>query len=246
MQLQYIEENLNLIVQNSDNVMYLRPYDIGRKRALFAVVKEEEGVYKKVQITKAQSKGNFPFEPILWFYQGPGYFYLKDFIVFDNWLALNITNLEGFKHKTLEESKIFKVGVFATFNDGSATFVKRQTPKDFEKKGGIQAYIDLLKQHKEYEPKYETYKYIEGYSYNGDTFIIPELQEKKEKDKSSDSILDNLGRKSVENIINDPTPFPDGVYRPNYYAFTSDKEEKQEKGYSLVKRRKHPNPTDKK
>jgi len=175
MQLQYIEENLNRIIQNPDSVMYLKPYDIGRKRALFAIVKEEEGVYKKVQITKEQSKGNFPFEPIYWFYQGPGYFYLKDFIVFDNWLALNVTNLEGFKYKTLEESKIFKVGVFATFNDGSATFVKRQTPKEFEKKGGIEAYIDLLKQHKEYEPKYETYKYIEGYSCNDDTFVIPEL-----------------------------------------------------------------------
>lgn len=238
MYLQYIDENLNRIIQNPDSVMYLRPYDIGRKRALFAVVKEVEGVYKKVQITKAQSKAHFPFEPIYWFYQGPGYFYLKDFIVFDNWLALNITNLEGFKHKTLEESKIFKVGVFATFNDGSATFVKRQTPKDFEKKGGIQAYIDLLKQHKEYEPKYETYKDIECYSYNDDTFLIPELQEKIEENKSSNSILDNLGRKSVENIINDPTPFPDGVYRPNYYAFTSDKEEQQEKGPVLKKTRK--------
>ena len=175
MQLQYLEENLNRIVQNPDSVMYLRPYDIGRKRALFAIVKEEQGVYKKVQITKEQSKGNFPFEPIYWFYQGPGYFYLKDFIVFDNWLALNITNLEGFKHKTLEESKIFEVVVFATFNDGSATFVKRQTTKEFEKKGGIQAYIDLLKQHKEYEPKYDTYKYIESYSHNDDTVVIPEL-----------------------------------------------------------------------
>ena len=175
MQLQYIEENLNRIVQNPESVMYLRPYDIGRKRALFAIVKEGQGVYKKVQITKEQSKGNFPFEPIYWFYQGPGYFYLKDFIVFDNWLALNITNLEGFKHKTLDDSKIFKIGIFATFNDGSATFVKRQTTKEFEKKGGIQAYIDLLKQHKEYEPKYDTYKYIEGYSHNDDTFVIPEL-----------------------------------------------------------------------
>lgn len=181
MYLQYIEENLNKIVQNPDSVMYLRPYDIGRKRALFAIVKEEQGVYKKVQITKEQSKGNFPFEPIHWFYQGPGYFYLKDFIVFDNWLALNMTNLDGFKHKTLEECKVFKVGVFATFNDGSATFVKRQTTKEFEKKGGIQAYIDLLKQHKEYEPKHETYKYIECFSHDDDTFIIPELQQKIEE-----------------------------------------------------------------
>lgn len=176
MQLEYIDDNLQEIMANPDSVMYLRQYDIGRKRALFAIVKEKQGIYKKVQITKEQSKSNFPFEPIYWFYKGPGYLYLKNFIVFDNWLALNITNLEGFKHTTLEESKIFKVGVFATFNDGSATFVKRQTTKEFEKKGGIQAYIDLLKQHKEYDPKYDTYRNIEAYySHNDDTIVIPEL-----------------------------------------------------------------------
>ncbi len=48
--------------------------------------------------------------------------------------------------------------------------------------------------------------------------------------QNPNSILDNLGRKSVENIINDTTPFPDGVYRPNYNVFTTDKEEQQEKG----------------
>ena len=176
MQLEYIDENLQEIMANPDSVMYLRQYDIGRKRALFAIVKEKQGIYKKVQITKEQSKSNFPFEPIYWFYKGPGYLYLKNFIVFDNWLAWNITNLEGFKHTTLEESKIFKVGVYATFNDGSATFIKRQTTKEFEKKGGIQAYIDLLKQHKEYDPKYDTYRNIEGYyNHNDDTIVIPEL-----------------------------------------------------------------------
>lgn len=179
--LQYIDENLNRIIQNPDSVMYLRPYDIRNKWALFSIVKEEQGVYKKIQISKEQHKMNFPFETIYWFYKGPGYFYLKDFIVFDNWRALNTTNLEGFKHKTLDDSKVFKVGVFATFNDGSATFVKRQTPKKFQKKGGIQVYIDLLKQYKEYEPKYDTYKSIEGYSQNDDTYIISELQQKIEE-----------------------------------------------------------------
>lgn len=105
-------------------------------------------------------------------------FLFKNFIVFDNFIALNTTNLDGFKNKPLDDSKIFYVGIFATFNDGSATFITRNTTKGFQKQGGIQAYIDLLKQHKEYEPKHETYKYIEGFSYNDDTFIIPELQQK--------------------------------------------------------------------
>ncbi|MBE6152771.1 MAG: hypothetical protein E7166_00895 [Firmicutes bacterium] len=62
--------------------------------------------------------------------------------------------------------------------------------------------------------------------------------ESKDKSKEkTDSILDNLGRKSVENIINDTTPFPDAVYRPNYYTHTTMEEEVQEKGPSLVKKR---------
>lgn len=179
--LQYIDENLNKIMQSSDNVLYLRPYDIGNKKALFAIVKEGQGVYKKVQITKEQSKMTFPFEPIYWFYKGPGEFYLKDFIVICNFLALNVKYLDGFKSKPLDECKIFNVGIFATFNDGSATFVKRNTAKEFKRNGGIQSYIDLLKQHKEYDPKHDTYEIIECYSHNDDTFIIPELQQKTEE-----------------------------------------------------------------
>jgi len=40
--LQYIEDNLNKIIENPDSVMYLRPYDIGNKLALCAIVKEEQ------------------------------------------------------------------------------------------------------------------------------------------------------------------------------------------------------------
>ena len=61
------------------------------------------------QITKKQSKMNFPTEPLYWFYQGPGYFYLKNFIVFDSWIAINANNLDGFKYKILDDKKIFKV-----------------------------------------------------------------------------------------------------------------------------------------
>lgn len=68
----------------------------------------------------------------------------------------------------------------------------------------------------------------------------------EEEQKDTNSIMDNLGSNSVENIINDPTPFPDSVYRPNYYAHQPYEEEKQEKGPTLVKRIKPINPNDKK
>ena len=185
MYLQYIEDNLNKIIENPDSVLYLKPYDVGRKRALFAIVKKEPGVYQKLQLTKEQSKMNFPFEPIRWFYQGPGYFYLKDFIVLNyNWMALNTTNLEGFKHKVLEDNKK-QVGIFATFNDGSAAFICRENAKKFEKQNGIDAYLDLLKKYKDFEPHYDIYKdieyYIKYYTKDNNTFIISDLQQIKEE-----------------------------------------------------------------
>jgi len=54
---------------------------------------------------------------------------------------------------------------------------------------------------------------------------------------TENSILDNLGRKGVETIINDPTPFPDGIYRPTIGIFPSDTESK-DKNPILSKRKK--------
>ena len=190
-QLEYIDENLNRIIQNPDSVLYLRPYDVGNKRALFAMVKEDQGVYRKIQITKEQSKMTFPFEPIYWFYNGPGYFLLKDYISFHNMLALNTTHLDGFKAKSLGEDKILNVGVFATFNDGSATFVQRERAKKFQKQGGIEPYIDLLRKYKEYEPKHDTYKYIEFFDEVDGLFVIPELQEKIEEQPMVKKLIPN-------------------------------------------------------
>lgn len=178
MQLEYIEENLNEVIQKSDNVMYLKSRDIGNKRALFAFVKEDEGVYKKIQITKAYSKMTFPFEPVHWFYTGPGHFLLKNFISFNSYSAFNIKYLDGFKSIKLDEIKIFRVGIFATFIDGSATFIESKTEKEFNKKGGIQTYIDELKKYKDYNPRYEEYQIIESFGIDDATFIIPELQAK--------------------------------------------------------------------
>ncbi len=181
MNFEYIDENLNMIMKNSDNVLYLRPYEIGNKKALFAIVKEDDGVYKKVQITKEQSKSIFPFEPIYWFYKGPGYIYLKNFMVFDNNLAINIANIDGFKYKILDEKRFYKVYIFATFNDGSATFVCREREKIFQKQGGINSYLNFLKSNKEYNSKYDTYEIIECYSKDDDTFLIPNLQKNTEE-----------------------------------------------------------------
>ena len=192
--LEYIDENLDRIIKNPNCVLYLRPNDVGKKQALFAMIKEEPGVYTNLQITKEQSKLTFPWEPIYYFYNGPGYLYLKDFIVFRNWLAINSINLEGFRYKTLDWHKIANLGVFATYSDGSASFVERKKSKEFEKNGGIQAYIDLLKQHKEYNPQREYYQIIDFYNAVDNTFIIPELQGKVEDKSKVKSLTKDIKR----------------------------------------------------
>ena len=175
----YINENLDKILQNPDSVFYINSYYIGNKRAIFAVVKEDEGIYKKVQITKKQSRMEFPWEPLFHFFNEPGYLLQKKFIVFDNWVALNTTHLDGFKYISNKNKK--EVGIFATFDDGSATFVKPERQRKFAKQGEIESYINLLKQYKEYNPTHDIYENIEYYNDNSDTFIIPKLQKKNEE-----------------------------------------------------------------
>ena len=100
-------------------------------------------------------------------------------ICFDNVMVINTTNLEGFKEKPLEGARVFNVGIFATFSDGTAAFVKRQSQKEFKKRGGIQPYIDLLQKYKEYNPQHGHYKildyYIQGNN-SSDAIVIPEFQ----------------------------------------------------------------------
>lgn len=175
MQFEFIDENLFRILNDPDNVMYLKPGDVGGKRALFAVVKEGEGIYRKLQITKEQSKLNFPFEPIYVFYRGPGYVLLKNFISIHNITALNVTNLEGFKEKKLN-ARVYNTGVFAVFNDGSATFAFRDKEKRLHKKGASNSFSEILNQYKDVNLSRDEYCVIEEYPTGDGTFVIPELQ----------------------------------------------------------------------
>lgn len=47
-------------------------------------------------------------------------------------------------------------------------------------------------------------------------------QKNTKSQQAHQSILDNLGNRGVQNIINDPTPFPDYVYRPNPDHFVTE------------------------
>lgn len=61
--------------------------------------------------------------------------------------------------------------------------------KKFENQGGIQSYIDLLRQHKEYNPQHETYEIIKCYDTGGDTFAIQKLQKKTEEQPKVKKII---------------------------------------------------------
>ena len=39
-------------MENIDKVLYVEPFEVGNKTALFAVVNEKPGIYRKIQITK--------------------------------------------------------------------------------------------------------------------------------------------------------------------------------------------------
>lgn len=179
----YIENNLERILNNPDDIMFIEPSRVGKKIALFAIIKEDDGVYKKLQITKEQSKFTFPFEPIYWFYNGPGYTILKNFISIHNWQALNPVHLEGFLDNKVENAKFFDTCVYATFNDGSATLVERKNSKALKKHGGIQSYMDLLGDNKNRELKYDSYSIIENYDVVDDTIVIPELKNKAKENQ---------------------------------------------------------------
>ena len=110
-----------------------------------------------------------------WFYKGPGYFYLEDFIVLDSWLALNTANLDGFRSYKINDSKIYNIGIYALFTDGSATFITRENEKKYNKNGHLDSYYDLLKQYREPNTQRETYYCIDNYISDRNTIVIPEL-----------------------------------------------------------------------
>lgn len=178
-QFKYIEENLKKVIENTNSIMYIKPYEINKQKALFAVVKESEGVYKRVQLTESLHKAFFPIEPLCYLVNGPLYFHLKNYIGFDNHMALNLDNLNGFSTKQLS-GKFFNTAIFSTFNDGSAAFIKRVNLRAFNKKGGIKAYNDLLKICKDTERKAEEY-YPICFPENSNTLVIPELQKNNVK-----------------------------------------------------------------
>ena len=168
---EYLDDNLEKVLQNPKSVVCFKPYDIGNKEALFAIVKESEGVYKKIQLTKEQSQLEFPFVPITLFKDGPGHSILKKFMIFDGMIAVNTDNMDGFMFKYHEKDKK-NVGIFATFIDGSATLVACKKLKKFKEDGELGPYTAMLNKNKDCKRTHDSYLVIEDHKTDDDTFII--------------------------------------------------------------------------
>lgn len=180
MTLNYIDENLEKITENLENVLYIKPYNIGHKRALFAVVKEGAGIYKKIKITKEESRLTFPFEPLLLFDN----FLLKDFIVLNsNNLALNKNWIDGFKIIKHDFNRS-NIDIYAVFSDKSATFVRTEREKTFNKNGGIDSFNKFLENYNVDKVNNNEYRIIEYYfPDDSDIIEIPILKNSDQIDE---------------------------------------------------------------
>lgn len=195
MTLNYIDESLEKITENLENVLYIKPYNIGHKRALFAVVKEGAGIYKKIKITKEESGLTFPFEPLLLFDN----FLLKDFIVLNsNNLALNKNWIDGFKIIKHDFNRS-NIDIYAVFSDKSATFVRTEREKTFNKNGGIDSFNKFLENYNADKVNNNEYRIIEYYFPDDSNIIeIPILKNSDQIDEEKVPVK-TLGSKPSSN-----------------------------------------------
>ena len=154
------DENLEKVSENKDNILCIKPFNVENKKALFALMKLNNVLYYRTQLTESQSRLTFPFEPI-YFLDKYTDFDFSDYVVLHNQDAFNSKHLEGFKYKFSVDKKYARL--YATFNSGVATYVQIEKTKGFLKHNGIEPYVELLEEHKEFKPTHEYYKILEYY-----------------------------------------------------------------------------------
>lgn len=167
---EFKSDNIKEILNNLDNVLYIYPdyrkqITYVEEWALFAIIKEEKGVYKKVQITTFMSSQNFKITDVFnRFIEEYTSNYLKDFILLNgNATILNPAHFKGFDY--------YQSNIYALFNDGVATHIDH--------------YEEDMKPYLIRESNFiDSYEIIENYCYGiMDSCVIPKLKE-KEKTKT--------------------------------------------------------------
>jgi len=131
--IKFYDDALNKI-KNPKNVLLIRPVAERSKMWLRAIVKNGEGEYESVELSKPQWKMDFPFEPMLSLQFYLGKYYFDNFIIDDNFRALNKEQFVGFcSINYIGNPKL--VAICAEFKDGSASVYQNQKKKYFNKKG---------------------------------------------------------------------------------------------------------------
>ena len=168
-------DNIKEILNNLDNVLYITPdyrkqIEYVDEWALFAIIKEEKGVYKKVQITTFMSCQNFKITDVFnRFIEEYTSNCLKDFILLKgNATLLNPAHFKGFNYSLLNEKH---TRIYALFNDGVATHIDHY-------ENDMKPY--LVKDSK------DNYEIIEDYCFGiMEHCTIPKLKEKTKTKKLS-------------------------------------------------------------
>ena len=128
----YIDENLEKI-KNPNDVNIIKPKKL--ENGSFAIVaKINNG--NSVQITRPLGKFHFPEDPIYCLSMEYGRFYFKDFVIVDNFVAINRNHLTELKYLDLQklDPKAKRIGVYVGFDDNSTIFLAEPTIKYFFKK----------------------------------------------------------------------------------------------------------------
>lgn len=164
---EFKSNNIKEILNNLGNVLYIYPdyrkqIEYVEEWALFAIIKEEKGVYKKVQITTFMSSQIFKITDVYSkFIEEYTSNYLKDFILLNgNATILNPAHFKGFNY--------YQLNIYALFNDGVAT--------------RIDHYEEDMKPYLTKESNFiDNYEIIENHCYGiMERCVIPKLKEKEE------------------------------------------------------------------
>ena len=122
----YIQEGLEKI-KNSSNVNIIKP--VMQRDGISLCAKINGGDI--VQLTMPVGRMSFPFEPIKYLGKEFGNFYMKNFAIIANKIAINKEHLIRLGY---EDTSKNRVRVYALFDDGTATQLFDQLKKYFFKK----------------------------------------------------------------------------------------------------------------
>lgn len=138
----YLDENFEKI-RDVSKVLCVKPIEKEGKFALYAIISHKPGKYEFVQLTKPLPLILTPFEPMIYFQQQVGRFYMQNFIVLENYYAFNKKHFNGLGHTNFPNKN--KCVLYAKFKDGSGIYMASHKRSRFIERQFENLQKDLLK-----------------------------------------------------------------------------------------------------